>query len=79
MMLANFLVAWKDSSSDLAPVQTNLPDANISAVVLGSLILMITAANRFGLYSVFLQEFAIFFKSKVHFKSMVETTFYIYG
>jgi hypothetical protein len=34
-------------------VHTILPEANISAVVLGSLILMMAAAKRFGLYSMF--------------------------
>lgn len=41
-------------SSDLAPVHTILPDANISAVVFGSFSLMTTAANLRGLYSAFL-------------------------
>ena len=41
-------------SSDLAPVTTILPEAKISAVVLGSRIRMMTAAKRFGLYSAFL-------------------------
>lgn len=31
-----------------APVHTILPELNINAVVLGSLILMITAAKRYG-------------------------------
>ena len=35
-----------ESSSDLAPVQTILPLAKISAVVLGSRIRMMTAAKR---------------------------------
>lgn len=38
----------------LAPVQTIFPELNIRAVVLGSRILMMTAANRLGLYSAFL-------------------------
>jgi hypothetical protein len=37
-----------------APVHTIFPELKIKAVVLGSLILIITAANRFGLYSAFL-------------------------
>lgn len=45
------LVALSDSSSDFAPVQTILPLAKIRAVVFGSLILMIAAANLLGLYS----------------------------
>ena len=36
--------------SVLAPVTTIFPEAKISAVVLGSRMRMITAANRFGLY-----------------------------
>jgi hypothetical protein len=46
MILAYFLAASFEASSLLAPVQTILPEANISAVVLGSRILMMTAANR---------------------------------
>ncbi|KYM86739.1 hypothetical protein ALC53_03889, partial [Atta colombica] len=54
IILAYFLAARRESPSLLAPVQTILPLLNISAVVLGSLIRMITAANLFGLYSAFL-------------------------
>ena len=46
MILAYFLDASRESSSDFAPVTTILPDAKINAVVLGSRIRMITAANR---------------------------------
>ena len=42
-----------------------VPELNISAVVLGSLILMITAANLLGLYSAFLACRAIFFRSSL--------------
>ena len=45
IILAYFLAAYLDAVSFLAPVQTILPEANIRAVVFGSLILMITAAN----------------------------------
>lgn len=38
--------ARRESSSDLAPVTTTLPDAKTSAVVLGSRIRMMTAAKR---------------------------------
>jgi hypothetical protein len=48
------MVAYSDISSDFAPVQTIFPLAKIRAVVFGSLILMIAAANLFGLYSTFL-------------------------
>jgi hypothetical protein len=47
MILAYFLLANLESSSLLAPVTTILPLAKIKAVVLGSLILMMTAAKRF--------------------------------
>ena len=51
MMRAYLRDASLESSSDLAPVTTILPDANMSAVVFGSRMRMITAAKRFGLYS----------------------------
>jgi len=44
---AYFLDASRESSSDFAPVTTIFPDAKIKAVVFGSRILMITAANRY--------------------------------
>jgi hypothetical protein len=47
MIRAYFLAACFEASSVLAPVQTILPLANINAVVLGSLILIITAANLY--------------------------------
>src|SRR5437762_3152622 len=43
---AYFRDARRESSSDLAPVTTILPDAKIKAVVFGSRILIITAAKR---------------------------------
>ena len=46
-------------------MQTIFPEENIKAVVRGSLIRMITAANRLGLYSAFLACIAIFFKSNL--------------
>jgi hypothetical protein len=46
MILAYFRDASRESSSDLAPVTTILPDANIRAVVLGSRIRITTAAKR---------------------------------
>ena len=69
------MAASFDYSSDLAPVHTILPEEKINAVVLGSLILMITAAKRFGLYSAFLQFKAIFLKSSFVPKLAVETMF----
>lgn len=51
--LAYIYVALNDSASDFAPVQTIFPLAKIKAVVFGSLILIIAAANRLGLYSTF--------------------------
>lgn len=59
----------------LAPVQTIFPELKMSAVVRGSLILMITAANRLGLYSAFLACRAIFFKSNFVPKFTVQTIF----
>jgi hypothetical protein len=47
MILAYFREASRESSSDLAPVTTILPDANIRAVVLGSRIRITTAAKRY--------------------------------
>lgn len=51
MILMYFLAAILDWSSLLAPVQIIFPLANIKSVGLGSLILMITAGKRVGLYS----------------------------
>lgn len=75
MIRACFLAANLDSTSLLAPVQTILPELNISAVVLGSLIRIMTAANRLGLYSAFLACNAIFFKSSLHPRFTVDTMF----
>jgi hypothetical protein len=47
MILAYFREANRLSSSDLAPVTTILPDANIRAVVFGSRIRITTAAKRY--------------------------------
>lgn len=48
--------AYSLSNSLLAPVMTIFPFLNMRAVVLvGSLSLMMRAANRFGLYYAFLQ------------------------
>lgn len=75
MILAYFLAASFESSSLFAPVQTIFPEENIRAVVLGSLILMITAAKRFGLYSAFLARKVIFFRSNLQFMLTVATMF----
>lgn len=75
IILAYFRAASRESPSLLAPVQTILPLLNISAVVLGSLIRIITAANLFGLYSAFLAWSAILFKSNLQFKFTVDTIF----
>lgn len=75
MILAYFLAANLESSSLFAPVQTILPLLNIKAVVLGSRIRIITAANRFGLYSAFLACSAIFFRSNLQLKLTVDTIF----
>jgi len=75
MIRAYFLAASRDASSLLAPVHTILPDAKMRAVVLGSRILMITAANLLGLYSAFRACRAISFRSNLHPKLTVETRF----
>jgi hypothetical protein len=69
------LAAVYDSISDFAPVQTILPDLKISAVVLGSLILIIAAAKRFGLYSTFFPFRPTLFRSSVVPNLAVETIF----
>jgi hypothetical protein len=75
MAFEYFFAASLLYSSDLAPVHTIFPDVKIKAVVLGSLILIMTAANLFGLYSAFLQFKAIFLKSSLHPRLAVETIF----
>lgn len=65
-ILAYFLQAVLESSSDLAPVQTILPELNTNAVVFGFHIFIIAAANHLGLYSVFLASNAIFLRSNLH-------------
>lgn len=46
IILAYLRAASREWSSDFAPVITTFPDAKIKAVVLGSRIRIITAANR---------------------------------
>lgn len=75
MILAYFLAANLESSSLFAPVHTILPEEKIRAVVRGSLILMMTAAKRLGLYSAFLACRAIFFRSNLQLRFTVETMF----
>lgn len=75
IILAYFLAANLESSSLLAPVHTILPDEKINAVVLGSLILIMTAANRFGLYSALRACSAILFRSSLQFRFTVDTMF----
>lgn len=79
MILAYLRAALFESSSVLAPVQTIFPEAKMRAVVLGSLSLIITAANRLGLYSAFLARKAICFKSNFVLKFTVDTMFYSFG
>lgn len=62
-------------SNLLAPVQTIFPELKMRAVVRGSRMRMITAANRFGLYSAFRACSAIFFKSNLHPRFTVHTIF----
>lgn len=75
MALEYFLAASLLKSSDLAPVQTILPELKIKAVVLGSLIRIITAAKRRGLYSALRQFNAIFLKSNLAPRFAVDTIF----
>lgn len=58
-----------------AAALTTLPEPKINAVVLGSLILMITAAKRLGLYSALRARSAIALRSRVHCRLTVATTF----
>ena len=58
-----FFVASLHCYSSLAPVHTIFPDRNINAVVLGSLIRMIAAANLRGLYSLLRALSAIYLRS----------------
>lgn len=60
-------------------MHTILPELKIRAVVLGSRILMITAAKRLGLYSAFLARSAIVFRSSLHPKFTVDTIFCNWG
>jgi len=75
MILAYLRAAYLDALSFYAPVMTIFPEEKISAVVLGSLIRIITAAKRFGLYSAFLAFIEIFLRSSLHKRLIVETTF----
>lgn len=68
--------AW---SSLLAPVQTILPEAKMSAVVLGSLMRTMQAAKRLGLYSAFLACMAMVLSSSGQPKLSVATTFCSWG
>lgn len=79
MILAYFRDASFANSSDLAPVQTTLPEPKISAVVLGSLMRIITAAKRLGLYSAFLARRAICLRSRRASRFTVETKFWRTG
>ena len=75
ILLAYFLEASLDSYSLLAPVTTIFPEEKIKAVVLGSRILIITAANRLGLYSALRACRAIFRSSRLQLKLTVDTIF----
>lgn len=74
-MRAYFRAARRESSSLLAPVQTILPDEKMRAVVRGSRIRIMTAANRFGLYSALRACSAIFFRSNLQLRLTVDTIF----
>lgn len=75
MEWAYYLDAVSDISSDFAPVQTIFPDAKMRAVVLGSLILMMAAAKRLGLYSTFWQWWEIWSKFNWQPRFAVDTIF----
>jgi len=75
MILAYFLAASLESSSLFAPVHTIFPELKISAVVRGSRILIMTAANRFGLNSALRACKAIVFRSSRHPRFTVDTIF----
>ena len=75
MILAYFRPAREQSYSDLAPVITILPDLKMSAVVLGLCNLIITAANRLGLYYAFLAFKYMSLSSSLQFRFIVPTTF----
>lgn len=75
IILANFFEASNASSSFLAPVQTIFPELNISAVLLGSRIRIITPLNRAGLYSELRVRELIRVKFKRTPKSIVATQF----
>lgn len=79
MIRAYFLLASVDCSIDLAPVTTILPLPNTKAVVLGSISLIITAANLFGMYSVLRPFHAIYCKFNLQLRLTVDTIFCICG
>ena len=77
MIRAYFRAANFDSFSLLAPVQTILPELNMRAVVRGTLIRIINAAKRFGLYSELRACSAIFFKSRLQ-PTLIVLTMFLY-
>ena len=77
--LAYILEEVLEISSDFAPVQTTFPDLKMRAVVFGSLIRIIHAANLLGLYSEFLARKAIYLRSSSQPRLKVETMFYSLG
>lgn len=79
IIFAYFLLANWHSSYDFAPVMTIFPLLKMSPVVFGFLNLMMTAANLLGLYYVALPFQVIYFKSSLHPRLTVPTTFWILG
>ncbi len=75
MILAYLRAAKREYSSLFAPVTTILPEAKMSAVVLGSRMRIMTAAKRLGLYSALRACKAIVFKSNLQSKFTVATMF----
>ena len=78
-MRAYFLEASFESSSDLAPVTTTLPEAKIRAVVFGSRMRTMAAAKRFRLYSALRAWLATVVRSTWQARSKVATTFWRAG
>mmetsp|Transcript_9493 Transcript_9493/g.23207 ORF Transcript_9493/g.23207 Transcript_9493/m.23207 type:complete len:246 (+) Transcript_9493:320-1057(+) len=79
MMRAYFREASRAFSSLFAPVHTIFPEPKMSAVVLGSRMRMMTAANLRGLYSALRACKAIFLRSRWHARFTVATMFWRVG
>ena len=78
MIRAYLLHAILASCSVFAPVTTNFPVLKMRAVVLGVRIRIVTAGNRFGLYSMLRACVEIYCKSREHPSCTVHTMFCIF-